>query len=189
MGKGKIDVDVDLNGVDKKIKSAIKSGIRHSSTELYDEGTKVAKSKLRQEGAIWKGELINSFTFRTTPGGKVRLVKIENTADHARPMEEGAEYEEEGPPLSALIPWVETELSQWQVSDYWIYRARRALGFHPSQFQANKEVYAKAFWLQQKIKKQGLDAREFMEAMKKYLEQNADRIVGHEIDKKLRSRL
>lgn len=186
---GRINVDVDLNGVTSDIEDAIEDGIRNSDSELYEEGTDVAKSKLRQEGAVWSGELISSFTFDTDATGKVRLVEIKNTSDHAAPIEEGAEYEDRGPPIDNLIPWVQDNLSDWQVGDYWIYRAKQSLDLHSSQFQAHKELYAKAFWLQQKIKRQGLEPRRFMEAMEDYLEQNADDIVSDEIDKELRKNL
>lgn len=186
---GRIDIDVDLNGVTRDIRRGIKDGIRDSDDDLYEEGTDVAKAKLRQEGAVWKGELINSFTFDSDGNGNVRVVKIKNNAEHAAPMEFGAEYEDRGPPIDSLLPWVQDKLSNWKVSEKWISLAEEHLDIPEGKFAQNKKLYGKAFWLQQKIKQQGLDAREFMEAMEDYLRQNADDIVGDEIDKSLRSRL
>lgn len=186
---GKIDVDVDLNGVPGKIERAVEDGVKDSDTELYDQGTDAAKAKLRQEGAVWKGELINSFTFDTDNKGNVTLVKIKNIADHAVPMEDGAEYGKEGPPIDSLLPWAQDKLSNWQVSEKWVSLAEEYLDIPAAEFQSNKKLYAKTFWLQQKIKHQGLEGRKFMEAMDNFLELYGDDIVGHEIDKQIRRRL
>lgn len=186
MSKGHIDVDVDLNGVPQKIEQAIKRGIRESADEISDQGTDVAKNKILEEGAVWKGELWSSFEWDDRKAGKKRIVNIKNVSEHAAPMEFGAEYEDKAPPIRKLLPWVQTELSGWKVSDYWVYKAQQSLSMPLSEFMANKQLYAKAFWLQQHIKREGLEARRFMEAMEDYLWRHSDEIVGGEIDKALK---
>lgn len=186
MSRTPIKVDVDLNGVPEKIEKQIKKGIQNSRKEVPDQGIPVAKDKILEEGAVWKGELFTSFQWGSKKVGDKYVITIENVADHAAPMEEGADYDGTAPPIENLMPWVKTELADWNVSQKWIALAALHLDVPPGKFKHNKELYGKAYWLQQHIKREGLEPRRFMEAMERYLREHADEIVGGEITEALK---
>jgi hypothetical protein len=114
-GKLRLTVDVKQKQIVKAIEKQIKSGIekaarRRFANSVSDTAVDAAKDRIRQEGAIWRGELIESFDVTTRKVGSNWVIEITNDADHAKPLDEGAEYDEKGPPIAELIPWVESNL-------------------------------------------------------------------------------
>jgi hypothetical protein len=73
----------------------------------------VARLRIREAGAIWLERLINSFESASSRSGDRYVLIFRNTAEHAAPVNDGAEYGDEGPPISALIPWVQANIAHW----------------------------------------------------------------------------
>lgn len=181
------------------IEDAIWQGMRDSLTPLGEATTQIAQQRIREAGAIWKGDLIGSFDFRFTRSDDSLTVIVSNYSDHAAPIEFGAEYEEKGPPVAALIPWVETKLHGYNVPednlpDYdEVPKIREkakenALNEETARLAslAEPEVIQDAFWLQQHIKRTGIDAVKFMKAAEKWAEEGADRTVAGYISARFR---
>lgn len=204
MGEIEIDIDTLNKRVIRDIKDAFDDGVesaagRSSSSGLPDAMEEAAKSKLRSEGAVWTGELISSFGVRYADKGDRIVVIFYNDADHARPVEAGAEYGSEGPPVHALVPWVVTHLDSWSIPD-------GDQGGLPSPDDLSSEredvdeellrvaesvsddVIEKAFWLQQKIKREGLDAVNFMQTAEEFAEDAGGEVVQTHIERKLTSK-
>lgn len=116
-GRLRLNIEVDDKAIASRLEKAIRSGIASAGTEVGEVGEAAAKSKIREEDAIWKGELINSFTTTNTRIGRHRVVVITNTSQHAPYVEHGTEKYTRAPPLAKLIPWVETKLQGWTVRD------------------------------------------------------------------------
>jgi hypothetical protein len=162
MGDFEFRINVDGKEVIDDVREAIEDGARNGAAEARQQMEDVAKQKIRSNAAIFTGELISSFTkgSGTSPDGEL-IVWLENDSDHAAPVEYGAEYDEEGPPLRALLPWVYAHLEGDPVQN--------------------------AFWLQEKIKEEGIDALGFMAAAEDYARANADDDVRRYIELELRS--
>lgn len=116
-GRLQLQIDVDDKAISQRLRRAFNSALTDAAGEIGREGVKVAKSRIREKDAIWRSELINSFSTSSKQLGDRRVVVIRNVADHAAPVEHGAEYTVRAPPLSALIPWVESKLQGWIVED------------------------------------------------------------------------
>lgn len=99
------------------VKDAIEDGIKSSAEIIALDAQQAAEARIREEGAVWKGELLESFKWRAEKRqGKLRIL-VQNDADHARPLEVGATYVEKGPPVESLIPWVISKLQGWKVEN------------------------------------------------------------------------
>lgn len=162
MGDLEFRIDVDGKETVDDIRDAIEDGVRQGATEARAEMEERAKSVLRRNAAIFTGELISSFTKgqSTSPDGDL-VVWLENDSEHAAPVEYGAEYDEEGPPLRALLPWVYVHLEGDPIQN--------------------------AFWLQEKIKEEGIDALGFMQEAEDYAMRHADEDIRRHIELELRT--
>lgn len=196
----KIDIDITNKNVGRELKDAIEEGIKsasgaRSANGLTDYMEKEAQAKLQREGAIWTGELHDSFGTRYLKKNGGLVVVLYNDADHAAPIEYGAEYGEKGPPVEALIPWVMTHLDSWSIPkdyepslpnpddlaedredvDQGLLRLREAV---------DDGIVEKAFWLQDKIRRSGIDAVRFMREAEVWAEKNGSRLVAQHIKRK-----
>lgn len=122
MGRLNIDISVRNKDVSDDIEEAIRSGIKNSigtgsASGIGDDMEMVARLKIREEGAVWTEQLLNSFRYTATRRGDDYVLVFQNTAEHAAPVNDGADYGDEGPPLANLIPWVRAHLVQFWDSD------------------------------------------------------------------------
>lgn len=111
--------DLDLpDRVGEEIEQAIAKGIREGLKEIADEGRDRAQANIRANNLRHTGELITSF--ETESDGN--SARIRNVSEHAAPQELGVSgtqrtrdtplsYDDEKPPLEALIPWVQEHLT------------------------------------------------------------------------------
>lgn len=117
---GDIEIEFDVvagKRTPRDIKDAIELGVRSALPKIAKSAITVSKAKVKQEGAIFTGELYESFRWGVFErNDKIRL-KIWNDADHAAAIEVGAEYGDEGPPVEKLIPWVRAKLSHWKIEE------------------------------------------------------------------------
>lgn len=180
-----------IDDIEDAVHRGIRSGRRAVRRELEDK----AQERIREAGAIWKGELISSFRAVYLQEGDKYFLVFKNDAEHAEPIEFGAEYGEKGPPVAALIPWVQTKLRGFSVPDdelpapEEVDRIRdeardQATNQNMIDAVSLAEPYTvrKAFWLQQHIKEHGIDAVRFMKAAEMWAEANADKTVAEYIN-------
>lgn len=199
MSKLRLRFNVTGEDVVDDIKDAIEHGVAMSAQPVADDIEDVAQQRIREAGAIWRGVLIESFEFRVEKRGDTLRVVVFNHADQAAPIEFGAEYEEKGPPLAPLIPWVKTKMQGFQIdnSDLQPFesaediRARAEVEYEGESFSmdlaryTDRETLEKAFWLQQHIKEEGIDAVRYMTAAEQYAEQKAQLTVADYISRSL----
>lgn len=171
-----ISFNIDNTDVIDDVENAIERGMQRATEEIGDASVNVAKQRIREEGAIWTGDLLESFEIDYETSGDSLRVTIENTSDHASPLEYGAEYQERGPPVVALIPWVVTHMSGFSLpeesespDEQELAQAETPDGDIINAYElADKETLNKAFWLQQHIKRHGLDAVEYMQEAREW---------------------
>lgn len=197
-----IDIDIDVlnKRVDRDIKEDIEDGIEKGGTSLGLEGEEVAQHRIRSVGAIFTGDLILNFDVSVRKRRNKLVVTLENNSDHAAPIEYGAEYGSEGPPVIALIPWVRTKMSGFQVpeDDLSALPDRDEVDEDTTLPEpgggevdvldvAEPETVQKAFWLQQHIKDNGIDAVRFMRAAEEYAREEGADTVADYISRELRT--
>lgn len=117
MSKLRIRLHVLNKDVANDIEDAIDRGIKVAVGDISQRDIEVAQARIRHEEAIFSGELMESFTWFVRRRGKRTTLYVENTSDHAEPIEIGAQYTNRGPPVEALIPWVEAKLKGWVVEN------------------------------------------------------------------------
>lgn len=195
MSRIHISVSVNNKSAPQDIEDAVAKGIiratsphRNSGT-IQSHGEALAKEKIYREGAIWRGELVHSFEHSATRkiGGRqdTRRAILKNTADHAAPIEEGADYSHEGPPVEALIPWVQSKMPP-------IHEMERAGAWtdaplEPPLDKYEPEVVRRAFWLQETIRQHGIRGIGFMDHAQRHLYRgDANDIVALNINRELR---
>lgn len=199
MDRIRFRTSVQNKGVAEDIADAIRGGIRKSSGQtssagVSDQVEEAAQERIRETGAVWTGELVESFEVDYHRAGNRLVVTVENVSDHAAPIEYGAEYTDRGPPVASLIPWAATKMQGFTIpeddrSDLpdaselderleeegpdgdWV----DILGAAPPH------IIEKAFWLQQHIKEHGIDAVRYMEIAEQWASANADKTVAHYI--------
>lgn len=201
---GDIEIKVGTVGVQnfaQQLTDAIEDGIRDAAPVIAEELESTAKVRLINAGAVWRGVLLGSFETRITKTGKTWHVVVQNDADQARPLEFGATYEGEGPPLAPLIPWVRTKMVGFQldkedrrhIPDADEIAEQAKIEYDGETISVDlinyvdEAVLEKAFWLQQHIKENGIDAIRFMKAAEEHAEQTADDTVADFIQARLLS--
>jgi hypothetical protein len=192
--------DSVVDEIEKDIEDGIEKSVGKRSSDLtsIDQQVKmVAKERIRDVGAVWTGDLVSSFDVDHFGTGDSIVVTIENTSDHAAPIEYGAEYDEEGPPVAALIPWVMTKMSgftlpedQSELPD--TTRAdeleiETTAGSVDLGASVPDEILEKAFWLQRHIKEEGIDAVRYMEMAEMWAEKNSANTVAEYISAELKT--
>lgn len=192
MSKIRFNISVNDGQIADEIQQRITDGIRDSarSTEgsLPDQIEDVAQHRIRGNGAIFKGELSGSFVASWSSSPKGVHIKVENESDHAAPVEYGAEYTEKGPPVVALIPWVRAKMRGFSIPDDdisdlpepdVIRNEAEAPNYGPDILsQVEDRTLERAFWLQQHIKEEGIDALRYMKAAEAWAEESADKTVA-----------
>lgn len=106
-------IDIDVHGIKKVgelLEDGVKAAAEDSRDELLEIGQDNARSIIVSRDAIWKSELYRSIKTAkySTPASKGGSVF--SHASHAAPVEHGAQYTTEGPPVKALIPWVKSKM-------------------------------------------------------------------------------
>lgn len=113
----KLDASVRNLQAVSDIEDKIEAGIRRSMDDVGDQMRRSAQQHIQQEGRVWKGELINSFEVTDGMTPRKAVIQLSNEAAYAAAVDEGAEYDTEGPPLHRLIPWVLTNMQHVRVND------------------------------------------------------------------------
>lgn len=198
MGEINVEIDIREKDVADDIQDAISRGIRKASgrtsvSGLTDQMQEVAEEVLVAENRIWTTELINSFAdeYQKTGGGMT--IVFSNVADHAAPVEYGAEYGTEGPPIAPLAAWVMSKGARVQpppdydrpesdedmVGDEHFVDGDGNVSSIFEEFPAS--VLDQAFYLQEHIKEHGIDPTPFMEQAQRWVEQNGADVVAAKI--------
>jgi hypothetical protein len=196
-----IGIDLQNDDIAEEIRDNIVDGIeaatdKHAKEDGLGEQVKeAAATNIRQARAVWTGELLAGFEIDHDSAAGVWRVTVENTAEHAAPIEYGAEYGEEGPPVAALIPWVEAHRTGFDpptdeldgIPEPERIREQSAdVSYGPDVFElAEPEIVRRAFWLQQHIKENGIDAIHYMARAEREVLSNADEKVAAYISARL----
>jgi len=208
MSKINIELDTLNKRVADDIERGIKSGIRKGSgatsrTGLSDQMEEVAQHKLRTENKVWTGQLISSFkaTHKSTMGMKSFTIVFTNTADHAAPIEYGADYNEKGPPLIPLAVWLMTGGADYpppsDPPDEETIRDRldgeELIGPQGEEIdpldEFPKAIIDQAFNIQDHIREHGIDPVRFMESAEQYAENAGAHTLADAIEAELDKRV
>lgn len=199
MSKIRFGVDVTNDDAIDDIEGAVQDAIRNASAELGEATKERAQQRIRSVGAVFSGDLVESFDVEINKVGGNMIVRITNDSDHAAPIEYGAQYTDEGPPLAALIPWVEAKMKGFTVPEDDVDLPKRHTVLEEQDTEipepdgsttdlmdvVSDEVLTKAFWLQQHIKEEGIDAVRYMAIAEEFVEDRGPDIVAAEIEKEL----
>lgn len=117
-----LDFDIEVSGVEQtfqRLEDDFKDGIEDGIEDLLDLAEREAQNVVRLHDRIFNREVYHGFresgpnwTSPTSAEGNVR-----NVAPHAPVVEYGADYNVRGPPVEALIPWVERNMGGWNIMD------------------------------------------------------------------------
>jgi hypothetical protein len=114
-----IKIDIDVNGVErtlKEIERKLRRGGRKGVKDTIDQGKNRAQDVIRTHDRIFNYEVYHGFITHVHDNNDDRVRgTIGNKADHAEAVDEGATYDEEGPPIEALMPWVMRKLRGWDL--------------------------------------------------------------------------
>lgn len=198
---GDIEFDIDVRGARRvidDIDDAIEDGMKYGAGQASEEAKQVAKQRIRNVGAIFSGDLVSSFDISYKRQGNTLTVRLENESDHAAPIEYGAEYTGRGPPVVALIPWVRARMSGFTIPE----DERDSLpdpvevdedfevpepdgSYTDIRNVAEEGTIERAFWLQEHIKENGIDAVRYMERAEQWADENAADTVADAIEAQL----
>lgn len=202
--KIRMRVDVRDGQIADKLREAIERGVKKgagatSQDGIGDQMEEAAQFKLRTENKIWTGELISSFKTQYSPTGGSLTITFENTADHAAPIEYGADYGSRGPPLIPIAAWIMTGGADYAPPsdgpDEETLRNRleseELLDSEGEEIDPLDEfprhVIDQAFNVQEHIRRHGIDAVHFMDTAEQWVEENgADTLaqaIRQEVDK------
>jgi len=201
MGDLNAQISIQNENVVSQIEDAIVDGIEKSidqrrSTSVPKQAEKVAKKRIREAGAVFTEDLVESFEIDYKRTSNTWHVTLENTSDHAAPIEYGAEFGEEGPPVAALLPWVIVKMRGFDVpeSSYdlpepdTIRDESDSIAYGPDVTALAPDwAVEKAFWLQQHIKEEGIDALRYMAEAEAWADANAGETVAAFITDELNS--
>lgn len=184
-----VKVTTDVKGarrVTDNIEEAIEDGIEYGAGEVSQEAKEIAQERIRSVGAIFTGDLITQFNIDYQKKGNSLWVSLNNKSDHAAPIEYGAEYTEKGPPLAPLIPWVEAKMIGFTVPEDDLddlpdppeVEEDTSVPEPDGSFTdltnvVDDDTLDKAFWLQQHIKEEGIDAVGYMRMAEQWVDDNA----------------
>lgn len=115
-------IDIDVENVDEtfaEIEKDIHDGMEKAAHELATIAKEEAQTTIRENNAVFNYEVLESWRRIEAQSTPERVtVILTNRADHAPALNYGvdaAEYADGGPPVQALIPWVERKLSGWNI--------------------------------------------------------------------------
>ena len=198
--RGRVQVSVGGNDdFPSEMKRRLNDALRESVSDLEFLVKQEAKAKIREEGAIWLGRLMAAFDHRYEKRGDKLVLIVYNDEEHAPYVEWGAEYGAKGPPVAPLIPWVQYHLSDWNLENAESVNRPSAEDIPEADRMVSTpdggevdalagvpdDILTKAFWLQEKLKEDGLDAVEFMQEAEEWAEDNGVEIVSENIDREL----
>lgn len=192
-------VDVRNGHVISEVEAHVERGVRSSLNTLGNGMREQAIQRLQNAGAIWSGELISSFDVDIYTRGNWMVVTLKNDAEHAEPIEFGAQYGDEGPPVAALIPWVATKMHWWDPTEMAerydpvdVDEVREEAKLEATSERgdafamgASEQTIRKAFYLQQHIKETGIDAVRYMKEAQDWVENYGSDIVAAKITEDL----
>lgn len=183
-----------IDDVTDDIEDAIKQGIQDGGGEIIDHSQKIAKTHIREK-AYWTGELLQSW-LKEESAGRMQTYHgmLENTAPHAAPIEHGASYGAEGPPIEELIPWVRSEMNfipppGWRPEDDSMDPEALDKWNDVTNFVTDPMTLRKAFWLQQHIKEEGITAVHYMRDARMWAEARGSEVVAEAIDRQFKKQL
>lgn len=188
MSNIKFSVDVENGSVGRKIRRRIEDGIDNAASEINDEMRSVAKGKIKTENAVFRGELLAGFVNSKVTFGDSTVASLRNLSDHAAYQDRGVsgtqrsrktpyKYRNKKPPIASLIPWVEQNLT----GAFWPDNLDRS-----GAGDLNSETRDLAFWLQDKIFREGIEGIHFMKDARLWAEKNAADVTAKNISKELR---
>lgn len=198
MGKIRLNLSTLNKGAARDIKDAIDFGVRHGATRIGDGVVDVAQNRLRQAGAVWRGILQGSFDWRVEERPNGLAVIARNDAEHARTIEFGRTPGAEAPPLAPLIPWVRTKMVGFNLENVESLPEPEEMDTEAEVKMGNefftidlaeftdRTTLQKAFWLQQHIKKEGIDAVQYMQAAEMWAETDGADEIKDSINRRLR---
>jgi hypothetical protein len=114
MGTFNIKTTANLRSI-RQLERNIQKGIEAAGEDIEDYLERAARHHVRMADAMWTKELLHSFHSETVSSGKVQRTTVWNSSEHAPYVEYGARYTVRKPPISALLPWVETKLGGYEL--------------------------------------------------------------------------
>lgn len=201
MSKLRIGVSVDDGDLVDELESAIKDGIKEGLQSTGEEMESVSSNRIKSVGAIFSGDLLSSFSTELSKTERGFQVKLINDSDHAAPIEYGATYtKDKGPPINALIPWVAAKMNAFtipegeSIPDPEEMDVDRNLTLDTGETidvfaLAPPGVIKKAYWLNKRIKEEGIDPVRYMEMAEEYASKSASSNIADTIDAELSSRI
>lgn len=183
-----LDLEIEVDGIEavcQDIQDSFDDAVDDSQEDIGRGMKATARQQIVDEGygpggAVWTGELINSFKVEEWEYADEFYISLINYSDHAIYVEEGAEYAAKAPPVEALKPWVRDKLAPF-------YRPSSSGGFEELANGPIKptpqRVEELAFALQEILKTRGLRAVGFMEAAEDWAFARGYHIVRENINK------
>lgn len=191
MGNFDISIDVDTHGIENRIQRAIAGGVKDAARDLDSDLQDKAERKIIQANAIWRENLISSFESEIIRRPDGLWIKLRNISDHAGPVEDGAVYTDRGPPVHALLPWVRENLHGFEVTGSGGLNAVAKSGnlgaiMHPDFPGYTIGQVDKAFWLQAKIRRDGIVPVGYMAYAANWARANGHEVVSSNVATSLR---
>jgi hypothetical protein len=124
MSKLNFRIDLPDKDIASDIEDAINKGIEdtmgmRAARGLEDRLQNAARGRIRAADRVWRGVLLDSFDSSVGRDGDDWVLIFENDAEHARTIDMGRTPGDEPPPLEELIPWVESQMDDWNIDpDY-----------------------------------------------------------------------
>lgn len=179
-------VNVTNDDIITDVRDAITDGIndatgKRSPNGISDAMENIAEERIISTNSVWRGELLDSFSTQHARAGGGWIIDFENDADHAPAINYGADYDEKGPPVESLIPWVQTNMPAHPVTGEFTDPGPDGEGLPENLQQYDPAVVANAFWLQQQIKRRGIRGIHFMDAAEEWAEDAGDNLVAAKI--------
>lgn len=177
MLKADFTVEIRTGKVQRELLEAIRRGM----ADTVDRGFQLSQ-ELVTEQAFDQGVLLRS-------GHIVKLdelsYEIVYEAEHAAPVEFGANYTDKMPPLKVIHDWLRRRGAKPQNPEAlgpikgWL----RKKGVIESVKGADADLWALAFFVAKDIKERGLTARPFMRPAAENMKQHAEKDVCKYVDK------
>jgi len=177
MLKANVTADIRTDKIHKKLLDAIKSGMEDN----IDRGFQLSQELITKQ-AFDQGVLLRSG----------HIVKIDELtyeiiyeAEHAAPIEFGANYTDKMPPLKVIHDWLRRQGARPANPEAlkpikgWL----RKQGIIESVKGADADLWALAFYVAKDIKEHGLTARPFMRPAAEEMKQHAEKDARKHMDK------
>lgn len=145
------------------IEDAIEEGMTNEYSGVLVRAERVGRSKITEKERVWRGRLLEAFRSGTlSESGDGMLFHVANMLDYAEAQNDGFKPSSP-PPVEALLPWVRDHMYAFEQSD-------------PRRVARNLAVH---------IHEEGVEGIFFEEAMRTYLETNAESDLQRLVDRRL----